>query len=81
MELEKRTNGCVNPVHEKYCRRTSNFLLINRVKTNVPVRFSGESVGNSVDSFVLYLVHAKNNAWYINLNIISGKNLDTRYYF
>ena len=38
MELEDRTNGSANPVIEEYYRRTINFLLLNRLKTNVPVR-------------------------------------------
>ena len=37
MELEKRTNGCVNPIDKEHYRRASNFLLINRFKTNVSV--------------------------------------------
>ena len=45
MGLEKRTGGCANPASEEYCRRTKNFLLINRLKTNVPVGSPRDGVG------------------------------------
>ena len=33
----KRTNGCANPVDEEHYPRTSTFVPINRLKTNVSV--------------------------------------------
>ena len=57
--IREKTKGCANPIDEEYCRRTSNLFLINRLKTNVPVRSSHDGVGNSADFFVSYLVHAE----------------------
>ena len=68
--LQKRTDECANSVDEEYCRRTNNFLLINRLKTNVPVQSSRDTVWNSVDFFVSCLAHAENKPWYINLNVM-----------
>ena len=68
MGLEKNTNGYANPVDEENYRRTSNFLLISRLTTNVPVRSSRGGVENSVDSFVSCLAQAENKAWYLNFN-------------
>ena len=36
----KEEDGFANPVDEEYYRRTSNFLAVNRLKTNVPGRSS-----------------------------------------
>ena len=45
MEGWKNMSGCVNQVDEEHNRGASIFLLINRLKINVPVRFSQDTFG------------------------------------
>ena len=81
---EKNTNGCMNQIDEEHSRRESIVLPINRLKIDVPVRLSHDTleIGHrSIHPFwffsVSYLGHAKIKSWYIHLNIVFRKKLDT----
>ena len=45
MGRERNMNKCANQVDEVHNRRAGIFLLINRLKINVPVRFSRDTLG------------------------------------
>ena len=45
LDIKKDKRIC-DPIDEEHCRRRNSFLLVNRLKTIVPVRSSRDGVGH-----------------------------------
>ena len=70
-----RTNGWVNPIDEEHCRRSSGFLLINRLKTATSrYQFSRIGMGHRSIPALVYVSCAR-----FKLNKIElGTNISTQ---